>query len=112
MNKDPSQGQLDMPPGMVELLLGIMADGKVVESEVAMLEGWLAARPEAEGYAVRTLRHRLEQVRKKGFDCQEGKDLFQLMASLITGFLPDFNDPVLNYTHISVLLWFIGFSKP
>lgn len=79
-----------MPMGLKELLLGIMADGVINAHEAETLRQWLAARPDAGGYAVRTLRARLETMMGNGdFNCHDGKALFHMLKGLLAGFLPE-----------------------
>lgn len=79
-----------LPLGLKELLLGIMADGVINAHEAETLRQWLTARPDAGGYAVRTLRARLETLLSNGdFNCRDGKALFQILKGLLAGFLPD-----------------------
>ncbi|WP_297669022.1 BRCT domain-containing protein [uncultured Desulfovibrio sp.] len=72
------------------MALGIMADGVINVSEAEMLARWLAMRPDAGGYAVQTLRERLDAVLQSGdFNCRTGKALFQTLKGLLAGFLPE-----------------------
>lgn len=79
-----------LSPEFKGLCLGVLADGVIHPSEAELLARWLEENLQADAWAMRQLRQRLERIRRKdSFSSRDGKDLCKTLKGLIGGDLPE-----------------------